>query len=219
MGLLGQHGPRQPQPESCRFCCFSGVGSSPHGRQLPAPTAACSLCIVRAKGTAGRAEREEGNGNYKNQQRKKQHNKKKKAITPGTAAGVQRTCTCCLQTRAGLPAVNIEILPERAAERPGGQPAAPAEPRSPGAAGPRSEPPLLIHSSGTNPARGGREPQTQRGWEERGEKRKKGKKRPWGARTPRGDVPASLPSAGLPPRSQAARSLEAKYTKINNNKI
>lgn len=55
--------------------------------------------------------------------------KKKKAITPGTAAGVQRTCTCCLQTRAGLPAVNIEILPERAAERPGGQPAAPAEPR------------------------------------------------------------------------------------------
>lgn len=56
---LGQHSP-WPQaapapggPESCRFCCFSGFGSSPHGKQLPAPTAACSLCIVRAREQEG----------------------------------------------------------------------------------------------------------------------------------------------------------------------
>lgn len=85
MGLLGQRGPA-PQAAPARVLqvlllqwCW---------QQPTWQAAACTHCSLlfvhcQGKGAGGRAEGEEGTGNYKNQQ-------KKKAITPETAAGVQR---------------------------------------------------------------------------------------------------------------------------------
>lgn len=116
--------PGGPQPR--RFCCFSGFGSSPHGRQLPAPTAACSLCIVRAR------EQKEGPREKREQEIIRIDGKKKKRQSlQRLQLGFRETYTCCLQTPAPLPHRKYLHATERHESELRTQPAL-AVPRTPG---------------------------------------------------------------------------------------
>lgn len=53
-----QRGQHSPDPPAFGLCGPTGSGSSPHGRQLPAPTAARSLCAARAREQREKRDRE-----------------------------------------------------------------------------------------------------------------------------------------------------------------
>lgn len=91
------------EPEPRRFCCFSGFGSSPHGRQLPAPTAACSLCIVRAR------EQEEGPREKREQEIRRTDSKKKKGNQSRHCSwGLEKRTLVACRHRPCLPTINID---------------------------------------------------------------------------------------------------------------
>lgn len=153
---MGQHGPA-PQAAPARVLqvlllqwCW---------QQPTWQAAACTHCSLlfvhcQGKGAGGRAEGEEGAGNYKDQQEQKII----KVIAPETAAGVQRNVHL-------LPAHSGSVTPRKYLHSeqhtaPEGSPAALAVPRvplaQPGGAGPvpRPVPPRMpIHRSGRRSAR------------------------------------------------------------------
>lgn len=116
--MLGQHGPA-PQAAPARVLqvlllqwCW---------QQPTWQAAACTHCSLlfvhcQGKGAGGRAERQEGGGNYKNPQKRKK--KKKKRSLQRQQLGFRETCTCCLQTSAQLPPVNIYTANSTPPEKP-----------------------------------------------------------------------------------------------------
>lgn len=157
-----------------------------------------ALCAL-----SGQREQQEGPREKREQEiirtnRKKRNHNKKKAITPGTAAGVQRNVHL-LPADTGSVRSRKCLHGEQHSEHRTEQHTAPPCPRSPG---PRSVPPLPIHSSSRQPRavqRAGGKSRKHSGVGRKGGKReKRGEERPVGAPTPRRDVPASSPSAGLP---------------------
>lgn len=129
--MLGQRGPA-PQAAPARVLqvlllqwCW---------QQPTWQAAACthrSLLFVhcQGKGAGGRAEGEEGTGNYKNQQ-------KKERSLQRPQLGFRETCTCCLQTPARLPPVNIYTANTTPPEKPALQlSSCPGAGRAPGTTG------------------------------------------------------------------------------------
>lgn len=198
----------------------------------------CSLLFVhcQGKGAGGRAEGEEGTGNYKNQQKtnKQTKAKKKSDHSRDLSWGSEKRALVACRHPAQLPPVNIYTANSTRPEEPAlssrhgrDRPC----PRTPGTAGPLRCP-SDAHSSlqPTGPHRAGGESCKHSGTERKGRKKEERgvKKGPWVPPPRRGVSPPvcqvrgspALPSPAVPGRRIPLRPKPAKPTEKNqeNNK-